>query len=59
MQVYGFKFIQLPRYTLKMVPNMRRRIGLYIDGLNVGLKKEMRGAIIVNDMHIGRLMTYV
>lgn len=59
MQEYGFKFTQLPHYALEIVADMRGRIGLYADGLNMGPKKYGRGAMIMSDIDIRRLITYV
>lgn len=42
-----------------MVADMRGMMGMYVDGLNGGPKKDGRGAILVSNMNIRRLITYV
>lgn len=59
MQECRFMFTQLPRYDPEMVANIWRRIGLYIDGLNMGPKKDGKESMIMSEIDIRRLMTYV
>lgn len=42
-----------------MVADIRSKMSLYVARLGRSTKKEGRGAILVRDMNIDRLMTYV
>lgn len=58
-QEYNLKFTQLSLYALEMVVDMRKRISLNVSGLGRSTKTEGRGDRLIEDMDIGRLMTYV
>ncbi|MDV3186345.1 MAG: hypothetical protein Q8850_02650 [Candidatus Phytoplasma australasiaticum] len=59
VQEYGLKFTQLSRYAPDMITDMRGRMGMYVDGLNRGPKRDGSGEMLVSDMDVGRLMMFV
>lgn len=59
MKEYGLKFMQLSHYAPEMAVDMRNRMGLYFDKLNKWPKKDRRGAMLLSDIDVGRLIIYV
>lgn len=57
---YSFRFTQLSCYASDMVAyNMRSIMNLFVVGLSHMTNKEGREAMLIGDMDIARLMTYV
>lgn len=58
-QEYNFKFTQLSHYAPEMVANIRNKINLYVSGLGRSTKKEGRRVMLIKDMVIARLISYM
>lgn len=52
------KFIQLSRYALEMVLNMRSKMRKLVFGLGKHVKRECKANLLISDMDICRLMVY-
>lgn len=50
---------QLSHYAPVMVKKMWRRISLFVAGLGRSSRKEIKGAMLIGEMDICRLMVYV
>ncbi|XP_049370100.1 uncharacterized protein LOC125835000 [Solanum verrucosum] len=55
---YGLKFPQLSRYAPHMVADLRAQMNKVLYGVSDLVKIEFRNAMLLEDMHIYRLMTH-
>ena len=58
VQEHSLKFTQLFKYSVIMVDNPRARMNKFVIGVSILVDKEIRTAMLLNDMDISRLMVY-
>lgn len=59
VQDYNLKFTQLSCYAPDMVANMRSSMSLFVSGLSHTTNIEGKVVMLIGDMDIARLMTYM